>query len=133
HHCRIGWKRALPTSRLPSKAPSISPASMLRWLLAIEAARPAGETGPNDRRRRSSSASGSSASSSGRISTPLSCASVPVPALLSFRCGGSPDLLHDVVGDRVVRVYVLDVVGVLERLDQPEHLLGVVLVQVDLD
>ncbi len=45
----------------------------------------------------------------------------------------STELVHDLVGDVVVRVDILDVVGVLESLDQPEYLLGVVLVQVDLD
>src|SRR5262249_54774771 len=132
HHCRIGWKRALPTSRVPSKAPSISPALMLRCVLAIEPARRAGEIGPNERRCRSSSASGSSASPNGRTSTLVSCPPVRVPALF-LRSDGSTDLLHDVVGNGVVRVHVLHVVRVLERLDQPEHFLCVLLIQVDLD
>src|SRR5215475_6894263 len=49
------------------------------------------------------------------------------------RPAASAELFHDVVGDGVVRVDVLHVVGVLERLDQPEHPLGLILVQVDLD
>src|SRR5690606_9403704 len=38
------------------------------------------------------------------------------------------ELLHDLVADVVVRVDVLDVVAVLERLDQAEHLAGALLV-----
>jgi len=46
---------------------------------------------------------------------------------------GSAELLHDVVRDVVVRVDVLDVVGVLEGVDQLEDAAGLVLVEVDLD
>src|ERR1700685_923768 len=77
-------------------------------------------TGPKARRRRSSSASKPSAGVTFRICRP--------PAVT-----GSPELLHDSRGNEVVRVDVLHVVGVLERLDQAEHLARVVLVQLDLD
>src|SRR5271165_4926568 len=96
----------------------IAPASMLPWMLATHAGRRPALIGPNARLRRSSSASMSSCGPSGRISKPLRC---------------SPELLHDLVRDRVVRVDVLHVVRVLEGLDQAEHLAGVVLVKVDLD
>ena len=43
--------------------------------------------------------------------------------------GGSADRLHDLVGDVEVGPDVLHVVAVLERVDQPEHLAGAVLVQ----
>src|SRR5439155_10167098 len=36
----------------------------------------------------------------------------------------SADLGHDLVGDIKVGIDVLDLVGVLEGLDEPEHLLG---------
>src|SRR6266704_266021 len=45
----------------------------------------------------------------------------------------SAELLHHLVGDRVVRVDVLHVVGVLDRLDQPEDAPGLLLVQRHLD
>src|SRR6266851_1675342 len=66
--------------------------------------------GPNDRCRRSSSASRSSSARMSRI--------VRRPSSLT---DGSTQLLHDLVGDRVVRVHVLDLVGLLEHVDQPEH------------
>src|SRR5258708_24258018 len=86
--------------------------------LATGRRRDSAETGPNARRLRSISASRSSSGPSGRISMPLRT---------------SPELLHDVVGHRVVGVDILDVVGVLKRLDEPEHFPGVVLVKLDLD
>src|SRR6516225_334680 len=42
-------------------------------------------------------------------------------------------LLHDLIGDRVVGVHVLHVVGVLEGLDQPEHAFGLILIERDLN
>ena len=41
------------------------------------------------------------------------------------------ELRHDLVGDVVVREHVLHVVAVLEGVDQPEHLAGAVLVELD--
>src|SRR5215469_13616394 len=105
-------------------------------------------TGPNARRRRSSSASRSSPGPSGRSwmllsgSSPLRPSagsergsSGPRPSPRSLRSSRSlcPELFHDLVGNVVVRVDVLHVVGVLESLDQPDHFPRVLLVQVDLD
>src|SRR3712207_7809673 len=59
------------------------------------------------------------------------------PYTTLFRSGGkggpSPDLLEHLVGDVVVRVDVLHVVAVLERVDQPEDLARGLLVQLDRD
>src|ERR1700730_11327857 len=80
--------------------------------------RSASEIGPKARRLRSSSMPRSSCGPSSRI--------VMWPTR-------STELLHDVIGHGVVRVHVLDVVGILKRLDQPEHPSGLILIQLDLD
>src|SRR5216683_2416034 len=80
--------------------------------------RTASEIGPKARRLRSSSRPRSSCGPSSRI------------VIWPTR---SAELLHDVIGHGVVRVHVLDVVGILKRLDQPEHPSGLILIQLDLD
>src|SRR4051794_28843943 len=112
HHWRMSWYSAVPTSRSPSKAarqrPSATISSKPGRISASSAA-------PKARAARSWYWSQSK------------------PGVSAPMITGSAELLHDVVGRRVVGVHVLHVVGVLERLDQPEHPLGLILVQVDLD
>src|SRR5271165_5675646 len=88
-------------------------------VVVAKAASKAASTSGAPRWPRSTWASMSSSGVSGRICT-------------SATKDRSADLLHDVVGHRVVRVHVLDVVGVLDRVDHLEHALGLVLVELDL-
>src|SRR5215471_3819577 len=86
--------------------------------------RAAPSIGPNERCRRSSSASRSSSALIGRIvSAPGWLNRCPLPAGLTGWPTGSTKPLHDLVADRVVRVYVLNLVGLLEHLDDLEDLL----------
>src|SRR5215470_5767607 len=79
--------------------------------------------GPNDRCRKSSSASRSSSARIGLIViVPGSLPSSAAGGLDPNELNCSTQLLHDLVGDRVVRVYVLDLVGFLEHVDDLEDL-----------
>src|SRR5690349_43138 len=106
----IMWPPSQTPNTLPVPRSSASPASArARDSLLI---------GPNERCRRSSSASRSSPARMGLIVRPRA---------------RSAKLFHDLVGDRVVRVHVLDLVGLLEHVDQVEDLLRGLLVQRYLD
>src|SRR3984885_1828679 len=111
HHWRMSWNSAVPTIRSPSKAARAAPSAM---------------TGSAIARRIVSSCGPKALILRSRWSAWLS------PAV-SERTTMSAKFLHDLVRHRVVGVDVLHVVGVLERVDQPEHLARLLLVQVHLD